>query len=203
MVRLAVKTCKFTVFLTLFLVIPLGIDGEPLLKLWLKTPPPYTYSFIRLTLLSLVIGQSTIGVAAAIGAYGNIKWPSIVAACCLLPVVPLGWLSLNFGLSPSWVVVWLSIANLGVVLTHVVFARRYVHFQVSQWLRDSILPCLFAALPAILISVPILYWLPAGFLRFCVVGLASAIVLLVIGWLVVLDCAERGLVLSRLRVYFG
>ena len=203
MVQLAVKTCKFTVFLTLFLVIPLGVDGEPLLTLWLKTPPPYTYPFIRMTLLSLVIGQSTTGVSAAIGACGNIKWPSIVATCCLLPVVPLGWLSLHYGRSPSWVVVWLVIANLGVVLTNLVFARRYVQFRVRQWLRDSILPCLLAALPAILVSVPILFWLPAGFLRFCSVGLASDTALFIMGWLVVLDCAERKLVLSRFRVYLG
>jgi len=200
MMRLAVKTCKFTVFLTLFLVIPLVIDGEPLLILWLKTPPPYTYSFIRMTLLALVIGQSTTGVSAALGAYGDIKWPSIVAACCLLPVVPLGWLSLHFRHSPSWIVGWLVIANLGISLTHLVFARRYVHFQVRQWLRESILPCLLAAFTATLVSMSILFLLPNGLLRFCVVGLASGAVLLVMGWLVVLDQSERELVLSRLRV---
>lgn len=203
MLQIAVKTCKFTVFLSLFLVIPLEIDGEPLLSFWLKTPPPYSFSFIRLTLLSLVIGQSTIGVSAAIGAYGNIKWPEVAGACCLLPVVPLGWLSLQYGGGASWVVGWMVVANAGIAMLRLAFARHYVQFPVGRWLCDSILPCVLATLPPILISLLLRIWMPPGFLRFCIVGLASGMALIVMGWLVVLDRAERELALSRLSGVFG
>src|SRR5690606_5752429 len=53
--QLIFQSSKYSFFLMLIITLPILLNTEYILTLWLKTPPPYTVSFVQLCLVNVLI----------------------------------------------------------------------------------------------------------------------------------------------------
>jgi O-antigen/teichoic acid export membrane protein len=103
--RLIFRTSKFSYLLLFFFVLPLYVNTEYILQIWLKNVPEYTVVFTRLILLFSLIDAISGPLWMSVQAAGNIKKYQLIVSCFIFANLPLSFMFLKFGFSPVWVLI--------------------------------------------------------------------------------------------------
>ena len=91
---------RLSFFLLSLIAIPLMVNVDYVLELWLGEVPQYTNIFIIITLLSSLIYSLSQGTTSAIKATGKIRAFEIGISIILLSEIPLGYILLKMGYPP-------------------------------------------------------------------------------------------------------
>lgn len=164
---------KYSSFLFMLIGIPVSININYVLKLWLTDVPDWTNAFCIMQFINLLIMQTTSAVASSIYANGDIKYYAIVKSIInILPILVM-WMAFKMGASPLWlfipVILILGIGGNCVILY---FARQLCYLSLKLYISQVILPvigCMCSMLilgcSAYLFSLPYyMYFLFSSFL---------------------------------------
>lgn len=91
---------KFSFILLSLLSLPLILETEYILKIWLKIVPDYAVSFCRLTLLFNLSANISSSLMSVIHATGKIKKSSLINGTLYLSVIPITYFLFRSGSSP-------------------------------------------------------------------------------------------------------
>ena len=167
---------KFCFSLLLLMLLPLALEADYVLGLWLGAVPAHTSAFVRLLAFVMLVETLANPYMIANQATGRVRLYQSVCGGLLLCIVPLSWLALKLGGSPESVyVVHCSIAVVTQLL-RVTLMRRLIDLPLSQYLRRVALPvCSTLAASAV---APTIVWASMGegvarFLAVCAVGAVS------------------------------
>lgn len=94
--ELVYASSKFSFLLISIIVTPILYTIEDILHLWLGKVPEHTGAFVRITLLTTLISAFSNPLVTSIQATGKIKKFQIYEGSCLLAVIPISLLLLNF-----------------------------------------------------------------------------------------------------------
>lgn len=84
----------------LFLSLPILINTEYILLLWLKTVPQFTIIFVQLTLILAMVESISNPLVTALLATGKIKNYQIIVGGLNLLNFPISYIALKIGFSP-------------------------------------------------------------------------------------------------------
>ena len=191
MFRLVCLGAKYAYFLLLLFVVPIVMEADMILALWLKVVPDYAPLFLRLSMFgSLVFLLGNTMFTAAV-ATGNIRkyqlWVAIVG--CL--VFPLTWLAYKVG-SPVYVT---YLVYIGIYFA-LVFVRLYIlkgllHFPVMMFIREVIGRVLLVTPVAFIVPCIVTYYLDASWGRLLLVCFLSFISTCICIYVLGLESGER------------
>ena len=95
--QLLVASSKFSVFLMIFICLPLlALEIDLVLKWWLGEYPPHTSNFLRLDLVTSILFCLANPIITSVHATGKLKKFQIIEGCMLLMIVPIAYLLLKF-----------------------------------------------------------------------------------------------------------
>jgi O-antigen/teichoic acid export membrane protein len=158
---------KTSYFLMFIVVLPLMIEVQSVLAVWLNTPPEHTASFIRLILLEAVINAINIPLVAVIVAVGKIKFEAI-CGCIGLLNIPLSWALLLTKYPAISVYIVSFCLTVFIFLLRILFLKRVILLPVGYFFTKLIFPLLgvslFSAIAPYLLTVVIPQSLPRLFL---------------------------------------
>jgi len=104
--NLLIRSSKFSFYIILFIAIPLMIEAQMVLKVWLGIVPDHTVNFLRLILIIGILYTLSNPILTALHATGQIRKFQIVESSMLLSIVPIAYLLLKlFGIPPEYVFV--------------------------------------------------------------------------------------------------
>ena len=194
MLLLAQRASKFGTILVLLFAIPIMVELDYILKLWLIEPPPLTAKFCQLILITFILDRLSIGYMMAVNASGKMAGYQVTLGSCLAMTLPLAWLLIKLGATPTCVSV-ASIVTMAVVSVGRVFwVRRLLGVPVREWMRDVVYPSSVVGLVAIC-AVLIPYWaLPASLLRLAIAFVLGMAATLCAAWGFALDNNERSFI---------
>lgn len=98
---LIMRVSKLSSYLMGLIGIPLFIEMEIVLQIWLKTVPDYTIVFARLTLIQGLIQSMDIPVGIGIHAVGKMKLPNLTSALIYMIILPISYISIKLGATPE------------------------------------------------------------------------------------------------------
>lgn len=98
---LIINSSKLSFYLLLVLSLPIYVEIEEILKLWLKIVPEHTVNFVRIILLCSAVDVLRNPMNTAVHATGNIKKYQLIEATTLLFIVPIAYLFLYLGFPPE------------------------------------------------------------------------------------------------------
>ena len=154
---LLLKGTKFSFFLTLIFVVPLSLNLEYILGLWLKEVPQYACVFSQMLLLSslgMALSRPTI---MAVHATGKLKKFQLVEGTLLLTIVPISYVGLKwFNLSPYSVIAVYLIVETLTQFVRVWIIYPMISLSIGRYFKDIILQ-IFKILIPIGITVYLLY----------------------------------------------
>lgn len=176
--QLLIGHAKYSFFLVLLIVMPLLINTEYVLQLWLTQVPAHTIAFTRLMLLTVLYCSLNGHVIQAIHATGNIKRFQLIEGISLLTVIPIAYLLLKF--------IHISAESVFVVYLSIEFVTQFVRVWI-------VYPCIKLSRKKYLteICTPILKTiLPLSIIGFCLWKYFSveSFFQLVISFLICLIC---------------
>ena len=132
---------KFIWFLMCLLAIPIIIEADTLLYLWLGDVPNYFSLFLRLTMIESLAVQSGALLLRLIQADGRMRTYSVRASLVIGSIFPLTWLWLYLG-GPIWgVYIVSSVAFLMINVVRYISIRAMVPFSMRQHIKECLFPC--------------------------------------------------------------
>ena len=200
MVRTAFRASKFGVFMTLLVAIPVALEVDYLLVLWLKTPPKLAGAFCLLVILQTVLDHLTFGHMTGILAGGRIKWYQMTTGSLCMCCVPIAWLVLALGGSPlsvSWVIAGCMAAC---SVARLFFGRVLLGIRILDWARDVFVPIMVISSLSFLLGCSVhLLWHEVGFLRMVVTSAITSASMIMLSWWFLFDGQERGVLIRAVK----
>ena len=195
---LALQFCKFGTYLLLFFVIPLMLEMDYVLDIWLKTPPQYTTEFCWFIIITFVLDRMTGGQMTAVNAKGKIAAYQASLGTILILTLPLAWLFIKLGFSPLSVGAAFVITQACCSLGRVFWARHLLGMPVLPWVKEVVIPCLLVTgIASGIASIP-RFTLAPSVTRFVLVGAISVTLTAVSGWFLLLDAKERTFLMNNI-----
>jgi hypothetical protein len=128
MIHLVINSSKMTAFLILLIAVPLFVEVEFVLNIWLGQYPDYTPIFLRIIIIQAFIQAITRPVVMALHAVGKMKTLNLTVGLVLLLSLPISYILLFIGLSPVsifWVNVLPWVVELFIEL---LLLNKYIDF---------------------------------------------------------------------------
>lgn len=146
------KTSKFSFFLLWIFILPLSLNADIVLKVWLSEVPEYSVIFLRIILIYSLIDAMTGPLWMVSYAVGNIKNYQIVAFIVSLISVPIAWLLFKIGFPPYWIVILRVLSNFIFSCWRLGYLKKRMDFPVIKFLIKVLLPSLAVVCLTLLIS---------------------------------------------------
>lgn len=200
MLTLMNKGAKYSYFLFLLFAVPILLETEFILKLWLGEIPEYTIIFTRLVIINALLESFTFIIGTSIQATGNIKLYQIIISGAILLNLPISYLFFKLGFPPqTTLTISIIISIIALYLRTIVLKYQIREFSLSRFIKNVFFVSLYVSFFAFIIPWIIMKYLDYGFIRFIVVLFASfastSISILILG----MNKYERDFIFSSVR----
>ena len=200
---LAYESGKIGTLLSLLFVLPLSLEIREIVRIWLKTPPPFTAGLCLCMMFQHLADAMTRGHMTAITASGRVREYYVWLSSVNILTLPIAAAFLWSGKSPYYIgytLVTMIVVN---SLLRVVLARKIVGMSARHWLRWSALPLIACMFVASFVGLTPRVFLDTGISRVLLTTVFCEAVLLPAAWFIVLDSEERAFVRERIKRTFG
>jgi len=200
-IRLIFQTSKFSFYLLYFFVLPLFINAEFVLQVWLENVPEYCVTFTRLFLLFSLIDAICGPLWMSIQATGNIRKYQIIVSCFIFANLPLSFLFLFLGYSPIWVLIIKVVLNVLTLIWRLFFLQNRIHLPVLAFFNEVVFPILLVL--GISSSITFyLYNMFNGLLKFFLSCAASVVIILFLVYFIGFNKREKEKFGEWIRIFF-
>ncbi len=193
------RSSKITFMLLLCLILPLMIEVDMVLNLWLENVPQYTNIFICLILVICMVDSVSNPFMIASAATGNVKVYQSVVGGILLLILPISYVSLKLGGSPTIVFIVHIFVALIAFLARLVIVKGLINLSIRDYYRNVILPCICVLIPSVLFAVILKKVIPEG-LIFSFMNIISIFIMVVaFSFLLGFTRNERTFILDKVK----
>lgn len=175
MMYLVYQTSNFSYYLLFLFALPLCIELDYVLTLWLGEYPDYTVPFAILIIINSLTWSIKSSRVTALHATGHIKLSNLTVGVILCLTLPVSYIFLKQGYSPISVFVITIIMTLFAEIVACFVLKRYLDYSVKDYLIQVYGRCLLVSFLSFPIPFVIHLIMPYGFLRLMIVVLASSI----------------------------
>lgn len=165
---------KYSSYLLIIIGLPVALETEYLIQLWLGQVPEYVIPFIRLTLLQLFFQSIDLPIGLGIHSFGKMKMPNLTSSFAYLSVLPLTYIFLKAGASPVLAYIISCIAFPTALCTDLWILRNFSGFNVKKYVAD-----VFAKSTIIIMISSIVTLIPGNFLGSGFVRFSTSVALCV------------------------
>lgn len=201
--KLIFQGTKFSFLLFLFLSLPIFIDIDYILKIWLVNVPEYTGNFIRLTIILMSIETISYPIITALLAVGRVKIYQIVVGLLLLLNLPFSYFFLKFGYTPEVTLV------VAIVLSVISFSVRlkliycYVSFPVKDFILNVLVRVAIVTVLSSIIPVVLYYSLNISeILKLIIICLSSWVMCGCFSYCIGCDEEEKNAIKNSIKLFF-
>ena len=198
--NLIVRTSKFSSYLMGIIGIPLFIEMEFFLDLWLKDVPDYTVIFTRLTLIQFLIQSMDFPIGAGIHAVGKMKLPNITSAFIYMAILPISYIAIQLGASSEITYILTVCIYPLAMFMDLYIINKYTGFNVWMFLVNVV----FKSMVFIILATIVSYYVADNFsynviCRVIVTTLTSTLTFIPLVYIFGLTHGERNYIVSIIK----
>ncbi len=175
MFNLICRGSKFSILLLLFLVIPIELETEYLLAVWLKTVPEHAVIFTRLAIIGVIVNVVGNSGYTACMATGNIKRYVLWITSVGFLVFPLTWIAYIIGLPAEVAYILYILVYIAVDIVRLFIMKGLLNFPTSIFVKQVIVPVFSTAIAGILLPLLLYLGFEPSIFRFLVIISVSVI----------------------------
>lgn len=190
-ISLGLKSSKFSAFLVALFAVPLIIEMDEVLRLWLVTPPEWTAAICRAILIALICHKLGWGNHMLVMASGNIAGLECCLAITSLLTLPLIWVLIQCGTGVPGIGYAFIASYFMLSVLRAFFSWRIVGLSPLRWLKRAVLPVSLVVLLMFVSGLAISRSMPASFARVVSTSFVCLIVALVSGWFLLFSASDH------------
>ena len=168
--KLMFRSARFSFFLLFFLSLPVLFETEFILRVWLKTVPENTVTFLRIMICTSLIYTCANPMIVANQATGKVKKYQAVCGTTLIMILPISYVLLKLGLPAYSVFIVHFVMECVCQLARMTMLRPLIGLRIRDYFthvysKVFIVVALSALLPAVIYNL-----MDDTVLRFFIVG---------------------------------
>ena len=191
LLRLAETTCKCTFILLSIFAIPVIINTNFILLLWLKNVPQYTVSFCQYIILMALIEQLSSGLFIVIDGVGKLKWPQLTIGFMHLSVLIGGYIFLYWGYPPYSIFIVATIEEIIAFILRCHFCNKLGKMDIMSFLKSTISPSVISICTICAITLYISNIISSPVISFFTTTILSTILICLCTYNIILNDNER------------
>jgi len=200
MINLVYKGSRFSYYILMIISLPVIIESEYLLNIWLVEVPLYSVSFVQLSLILTLISSLSSPLMTAQNATGQVKIYQIVVGSMMLLNLPLSYLFLKIGYSPVSVLIVAVFVEMACLIARLLIIPHYIlEFKFKNYLKKVVLNCFGITLISVIVPLLLFFLLKKTFLTFILVSVSSVCTSSVLIYYIGCDVDERTFVMSKVN----
>lgn len=197
---LVYRCSRYTFFLLIIISLPIFLETDLLLQLWLTTVPEWTVTFTRIMLCVIMVDSVAAPLMTSSAATGNVKLYQTVIGGTMLLIVPVSYIFLKLGYNPSVVFfVHLAFCLITFVL-RLIIVRPMIKLSIREYCSVALWPCLKSGIFAITIPALLYIILPNTFINGLLVLLSSIIFSVLAIYLLGITHNERAFINNKITL---
>lgn len=166
---------KFTWLMMLIFIVPVCMEAEMLLYLWLGEVPMLAPLFLRFAMFESLAASSGQNLYKLIQAEGRIKQYTVHAAILAGSIFPLSWFSYHYG-APVWIAYLIFIVVFCLLnLVRFYHLKLIMPFSITQYLQDCLIPCVNTSVTSFILPLMLSFVMEDSILRFFVMSIVSVL----------------------------
>jgi O-antigen/teichoic acid export membrane protein len=190
-INLTIGGTKFSSYLLIFLSIPVFVESNFILTLWLKEVPVYSTVFVRWVLI-LSVARSLQDMPVVLYlATGKVKYVQIFGGGVMLLNIPISYIFLKLRYSPVVTMIIGSVIELAVLVIILLFIRRMMGFPFFKFMKEVVIKLVLITGLSVCLPLLISNSMTEGLPRLIAVTLSSVISVFITVYFVGFDTAER------------
>jgi O-antigen/teichoic acid export membrane protein len=182
MLRITEQGTKFSTFLFALAAIPVMLESDYLLNLWLKDVPTFAVIFIQLSLMTMLIEKFTFQITHAIRAVGRIKAFQVTETTLRVLTIPTAYFAFKANYGPYVIYVIGIIVSSIVFISRLYFGKRIAKLNIVNYIKNGLLPIVKPLFLSLIVPLAFLNTLPEGLLRLTTVTLGFCVSLVLGFW---------------------
>lgn len=193
MFRLMSSASKLSFLLMAVLVIPVILNVEFILDLWLVEVPEYAVVFTQIMLIEASLESMSTPVAAANQATGKIKYYQMIIGILGIMNLPLSYIALKMEANAEMVYIISLLLQSAIALHRALYLRKIREGIGIQVIGKIYLPCIITGTIAFMIC-NYLYNSPVNLFNTLLTCVYEALIVVVLGYFMILNKDERAFV---------
>ena len=200
---LVCRGARFSYFLLLIFALPVMLEAEYILELWLKTVPEYSVTFLRLSIIGSMVNMIGNTGTTACMATGNVKRYSIVVSAVGVLVFPLTWIAFKSGFPAESTYIIFIAVYIGVEVCRLYMMKWLLGFSPMLFVQDVAVRILLVTPVAVSIPLAMIYLIPEeSFFRFILTVSVSVLMTSASVYFFGLSRHERSVIKQKLKSRF-
>ncbi|GAP67900.1 Na+driven multidrug efflux pump [Bacteroidales bacterium 6E] len=151
--QLIFQGAKYSFFLLLTLTLPIILEAEYVLKLWLKIVPDYTVIFTQLVLVNVLVDCISGPLMTAAQASGKIKLYQSLVGGLLILNLPISYFLLRLSYPPEITIIVSIIISMVALTIRLLILKRLIKLKIRAFIKDVLLVATKVASLALLVPV--------------------------------------------------
>ncbi|HNT78077.1 MAG TPA: polysaccharide biosynthesis protein [Anaerolineae bacterium] len=153
---------KITFFLVWVFALPLILEAETILRLWLGILPPGAVLFTRLGLIEVLILSVSLPITTAARAPGKMKTYELTLGSIQIAIFAISWIVLGMGGSAYSIYIVSIIANVVMFIIRLALIRKLIDFNIEEYFKRVFFPVMLIVLLSTLSSYAVYLYLPSA-----------------------------------------
>ena len=197
--RLIFNVSQLTIFMLGVFCVPVVLEIDYVLQLWLTEVPPYTADFIRIGLVCNIVGYSNNMIDQGIVATGKVKSMNLYGIPVYLINLPLVYLVLRLGWYPPVVYAVGSIPAMVHFIVNLKILSNHTGFPARKYFSTIFCKNFMLIALAFIPPVAVQSFMPHGLLRFLIVCTISVLSVVTIMYFFALNSTVRDMIKQKCR----
>jgi hypothetical protein len=173
MTSLIVRSSKFSFYLLFLLSLPIILEVDQILKLWLITVPEYASIFTVLVLVVILIDCVSGSLMTSVQATGKIKLYQVVVGSLQFFILPLSYLFLKYGYTPEITLYINIVISIIALIFRILFLKKLINFPVLLFLKEVIFKNILIVILAVGLPLFVRINMDTNFMRLIVIVILS------------------------------
>ena len=196
--EMAMRASKFGALLTLIFAIPMFLEADEILRLWLKAPPAGALNLCLIILVAISLEKFSTGHALAVLSKGRVALFQFCHGIAYLIALPVSLGLVHLFRSPNAIAFSFLIATVCVVSCDIILARLRVGLSAFLWLKQIVLPLMLSMMASTCVGYVSISCLEPSLWRVVVTTAVSVSLFLILSWFFVLDMREKDIVILKI-----
>lgn len=168
------RSARFSFLLLFFISLPVLLETDFLLNIWLKTVPQDTVIFTQIMICVSLLYTISNPCMIANQATGNVKRYQMIVGGFLLSILPVSYFVLCLGAPAYSVFIVHFVIESTAQVIRMYLLKKLIDLPIVQYIKHIYMPLISTVLISIIMPLMVHMMLDVGWLRFIVVGLTSS-----------------------------
>ena len=201
--KLLFSCSKFSFFLLFLVTIPVALNIDFILHIWLKNPPEGASTFVLMMILYSLVDAYSAPLWIGVHATGQLRMHQVIMASIKILNIPLAYLLLKFG-HPAWAILLLkALLNFVCSIVRPVYVQKLYQLPLKDYFQNVFFKIYIVVVLVLPLPVYVSYYVGVDFLKLVLSVVAFYVISIPVIYYVGLNKNERlkigGMVKSKLN----